>query len=282
MQICDTIAGMRQAIRGLRALSGNGTLGLVPTMGALHAGHMSLVDRARGENSIVAASIFVNPLQFGPNEDLAKYPRTFADDCAQLERAGVDLLFAPTPDEMYRKSATTTVDPGPVATRLDGVSRPGHFIGVATVVAKLFHIIQPDRAYFGQKDSAQLAVLRQMARDLDFSLELIACPIVRDGDGLALSSRNRYLTSEERAQALILPRTLDAIAQRIAVGERNAAALIAAGQAFLQQQPQVVLDYLVVVDPNSLLPVPAAVPGSLVAIAAKIGATRLIDNLVVA
>jgi pantoate--beta-alanine ligase len=282
MQICDTIAGMRQAIRDLRALPRNSTLGLVPTMGALHAGHLSLVDRARRENSIVAASIFVNPLQFGPNEDLAKYPRTFADDCAQLERAGVDLLFAPTPDEMYAKSATTTVDPGPIATRLDGVSRPGHFVGVATVVAKLFHIIQPDRAYFGQKDAAQLAVLRQMARDLNFPIELIACPIVRDEDGLALSSRNRYLTSEERAQALILPRTLDDLAERIAAGERNAATLIAAGHAFLQQQPAAVLDYLVLVDPDSLLPVPLAVPGSLVAIAAKIGTTRLIDNFLVA
>jgi pantoate--beta-alanine ligase len=282
MQICDTIAGMRQAIRDLRALSRNSTLGLVPTMGALHAGHMSLVDRARRDNPIVAATIFVNPLQFGPNEDLAKYPRTFADDCAQLELAGVDLLFAPTPDEMYAKSATAKVDPGPVATRLDGISRPGHFIGVATVVAKLFLIIQPDRAYFGQKDSAQLAVLRQMARDLNFPLELIACPIVRDDDGLALSSRNRYLTPEERAQALILPRTLDAIAQRIALGERNAAILIADGQAFLRQQPAAVLDYLVIVDPDSLLPVPEAVPGSLVAIAAKFGTTRLIDNLLVA
>jgi pantoate--beta-alanine ligase len=251
-------------------------------MGALHVGHLSLVEHARRENPIVAASIFVNPLQFGPNEDLAKYPRTFADDCAQLERAGVDLLFAPTPDEMYAKSATTTLDPGPVATRLDGASRPGHFIGVATVVAKLFHIIQPDRAYFGQKDAAQLAVLRQMARDLNFPLELIACPIVRDEDGLALSSRNRYLPPEERAQALILPRTLDAIAQRIAAGERNAAALIAAGQTLLQHQPQAVLDYLVIVDPNSLLPVLEALPGSLVAIAAKVGTTRLIDNLFVA
>jgi pantoate--beta-alanine ligase len=282
MQICDTIAGVRQAIRDLRARDSNSSLGVVPTMGALHAGHMSLVDRARRENPIVAASIFVNPLQFGPNEDLAKYPRTFADDCAQLERAGADLLFAPTLDEMYAKSATTTVDPGPVATRLDGASRPGHFIGVATVVAKLFHIIQPDRAYFGQKDAAQLAVLRQMAHALNFPLELIACPIVRDDDGLALSSRNRYLTPEERAQALILPRTLDGIAQRIAAGERNAAVLLAAGQAFLQQQPQAVLDYLVIVDPNSLLPVPEAVPGSLIAIAARVGTTRLIDNFLIA
>ncbi|HEX4650846.1 MAG TPA: pantoate--beta-alanine ligase [Granulicella sp.] len=282
MQICDTIAGMRQAIRDLRALDRPSTLGLVPTMGALHAGHLSLVARARRENSLVAASIFVNPLQFGPNEDLAKYPRTFADDCAQLERAGVDLLFAPTPDEMYAKSATTMVDPGPVATRLDGVSRPGHFVGVATVVAKLFHIIQCDRAYFGQKDAAQLAVLRQMARDLNFPLELIACPIVRDGDGLALSSRNRYLTAEERAQALVLPRTLDALAQCIAAGERDAATLIAAGHAVLRHQPAAVLDYLVFVDPDTLLPVSEAATGSLVAIAAKVGTTRLIDNFLVA
>ena len=282
MQICDTIAGMRQAIRDLRVLERNATLGLVPTMGALHAGHMSLVDRARSENTIVAASIFVNPLQFGPNEDLAKYPRTFADDCAQLERAGVALLFAPTPDEMYAQTATTTVDPGPVATRLDGVSRPGHFIGVATVVAKLFHIVQPDRAYFGQKDAAQLAVLRQMTRDLNFPLDLIACPIVRDDDGLALSSRNRYLTAEERAQALILPRTLELIAQRIAAGERNAATLLAAGEALLQQQPAAALDYLVLVDSDTLLPVAEATPGTLVAVAAKVGTTRLIDNFLVA
>ncbi|HWZ51262.1 MAG TPA: pantoate--beta-alanine ligase [Granulicella sp.] len=285
MQIVDTIAGTRQAIRDTRAAHPDGTLGLVPTMGALHAGHLSLIDRARRENPIVAASIFVNPLQFGPNEDLAKYPRTFADDCAQLERAGVDLLFAPTRAEMYPRGAavttttpSTTVDPGPIANRLDGVSRPGHFIGVATVVAKLFHILQPDRAYFGQKDAAQLAILRQMVRDLDIPVDLIACPIVRDHDGLALSSRNRYLTPDERAQALILPRTLDLIAQRIAAGERRSEPLIAAGRALLEQHPEVVLDYLTLVDPDTLLPVPEASPGTLVAIAAKVGTTRLIDN----
>jgi pantoate--beta-alanine ligase len=278
MQICDTIAGLRQAIRDRRAQSSNSTLGLVPTMGALHAGHLSLMERARRENPLVAASIFVNPLQFGPNEDLAKYPRTFADDCAQLERAGVDLLFAPTPEEMYASAAATTVDPGAIATRLDGASRPGHFLGVATVVAKLFHIVQPEHAYFGQKDAAQLAVLRQMVRDLNFPVELIACPIVRDSDGLALSSRNRYLSPEERTQALLLSRTLDAVAERIAAGERNAGTLIAAGQALLRQHPEVALDYLALVDPDTLLPVSEAVPGTLVALAAKVGTTRLIDN----
>jgi pantoate--beta-alanine ligase len=278
MQICDTIAGLRQAIRDRRAQPSNSTLGLVPTMGALHAGHLSLMERARRENPLVAASIFVNPLQFGPNEDLAKYPRTFADDCAQLERAGVDLLFAPTPEEMYASAAATTVDPGAIATRLDGASRPGHFLGVATVVAKLFHIVQPEHAYFGQKDAAQLAVLRQMVRDLNFPVELIACPIVRDSDGLALSSRNRYLSPEERTQALLLSRTLDAVAERIAAGERNAGTLIAAGQALLRQHPEVALDYLALVDPDTLLPVSEAVPGTLVALAAKVGTTRLIDN----
>jgi pantoate--beta-alanine ligase len=236
------------------------------------------MERARRENPLVAASIFVNPLQFGPNEDLAKYPRTFADDCAQLERAGVDLLFAPTPEEMYASAAATTVDPGAIATRLDGASRPGHFLGVATVVAKLFHIVQPEHAYFGQKDAAQLAVLRQMVRDLNFPVELIACPIVRDSDGLALSSRNRYLSPEERTQALLLSRTLDAVAERIAAGERNAGTLIAAGQALLRQHPEVALDYLALVDPDTLLPVSEAVPGTLVALAAKVGTTRLIDN----
>jgi pantoate--beta-alanine ligase len=281
MQICDTIAGMRQAIREARATHRSRTLGLVPTMGALHAGHLSLVDRARRENGIVAASIFVNPLQFGPNEDLAKYPRTFADDCAQLERAGVDLLFAPTLEEMYPQAATTTVDPGPVATRLDGVSRPGHFLGVATVVAKLFHILQPDRAYFGQKDAAQLAVLRQMTRDLNFPVDLTACPIVRDPDGLALSSRNRYLSLEERLRALILPRTLERMAQSIAAGERSAEALLATGRTLLQPHSEVALDYLAVVDPDTLLPVSEAVPGTLIALAAKVGTTRLIDNFLV-
>jgi pantoate--beta-alanine ligase len=285
MQICSTVAGMRQAIRDLHAQSSSQSLGLVPTMGALHAGHLSLVERARRENPIVAASIFVNPLQFGPNEDLAKYPRTFAEDCAQLEAAGVALLFAPTPEEMYPRgagAATTIVDPGPIGNRLDGVSRPGHFVGVATVVAKLFHIVQPDRAYFGQKDAAQLAVLRQIVRDLDLPIDLIACPIVRDHDGLALSSRNRYLSPEERSRSLVLKRTLDRVAACVAAGERRPEALIAAGQAILEQEPAAELDYLAVVDPDTLLPVAEAVPGTLVAIAAKLGTTRLIDNLLLA
>jgi len=250
-------------------------------MGALHEGHLSLVRRATGENGAVAASIFVNPLQFGPNEDLAKYPRTFEDDCAQLEREGVALLFAPAPEEMYAIGAATIVDPGPVATRLDGASRPGHFVGVATVVAKLFNIVQPDRAYFGQKDAAQLAVLRQMARDLDFALELVACPIVRDGDGLALSSRNRYLTDDERRNALVLPQTLLSLQAHIAGGERRSAELLRQASADLDAHCGIALDYLAIVDAATLLPVPEAVSGTLVAIAAKVGETRLIDNFLV-
>ena len=278
MQIIRTIKEMQRASRDARMV---GSLGLVPTMGAIHEGHLSLVHRAGDQNQVVAASIFVNPLQFGPNEDLAKYPRTFDDDCAQLEQEGVALLFVPTPDEMYRPGAQTIVDPGAIATRLDGASRPGHFVGVATVVAKLFHIVQPDRAYFGQKDAAQVAVLRQMVADLNFDLELIACPIQRDEDGLALSSRNRYLTPEQRKVAVSLPQTLESIKQRIADEERDSSELLRRAIEDLKKQPGVELDYLAIVAPDTLLPVPVAVAGTLVAIAAKVGETRLIDNFIV-
>ena len=282
MQIIRTVTEMQRACRAART---NDSLGLVPTMGALHAGHLSLVRQARSENGVVAASIFVNPLQFGANEDLARYPRTFDDDCQQLEREGVALLFAPTPDEMYPRThgleAQTTVDPGPIATRLDGASRPGHFIGVATVVAKLFHIVQPDRAYFGQKDAAQIAIIRQMVRDLNFTLVVVACPIVRDADGLALSSRNRYLSPEERANALTLPQTLHRLSEHIAGGERRSSELLASVLDAVQRQSGFVLDYLAIVDPDTLLPVSQAAGGTLVAIAAQVGSTRLIDNFIV-
>jgi pantoate--beta-alanine ligase len=282
MRIIRKVKEMHRECRCVRRAS---SLGLVPTMGALHAGHLSLVRRARSENAAVAASIFVNPLQFGPNEDLEKYPRTFEDDCEQLQREGVDLLFAPTPEEMYPRmnglKPQTMVDPGPIATRLEGASRPGHFIGVATVVAKLFHIVQPDRAYFGQKDAAQLAVLRQMVRDLDFDLEVVACPIVRDHDGLALSSRNRYLSAEERAAALVLPRTLAALADRIKKGIRDSGRLYRDPRPLRDASENFKLEYLWIVDPDTLLPAPEALPGTLVAIAAKVGGTRLIDNFIV-
>ncbi|MBB5056452.1 pantoate--beta-alanine ligase [Granulicella aggregans] len=278
MQIIKTVEEMQRVARGLGR---KGTLGLVPTMGALHEGHLSLVRRARSECDAVVATIFVNPLQFGANEDLDKYPRTFEADCEQLDGERVDILFAPAPEEMYRPGATTTVDVGAVGARLDGASRPGHFMGVATVVAKLFHIAMPDRAYFGQKDAAQLAVIRQMARDLNFCLEVVGCPIVRDEDGLALSSRNRYLTAEERNRALILPRTLAAIEEQIRAGVRDSELLTNSQVPELEATSDIAFDYLAIVDPDTLLPEAEAVPGTLIAIAAKVGNTRLIDNLIV-
>ncbi len=278
MQIIRTVEEMQRVARdrGRR-----GTVGLVPTMGALHEGHLSLVRRARSECDAVVATIFVNPLQFGPNEDLEKYPRTFGADCEQLEQERVDLLFAPAPEEMYRFGATTIVDVGPVGTRLDGASRPGHFVGVATVVAKLFHIAMPARAYFGQKDAAQLAVIRQMVRDLNFPLEVVACPIVRDIDGLALSSRNRYLSKEARGAALILPQTLADIADKIRAGVRDSEILKDSQVRLLEGAHDFELDYFAIVDPETLLPVAEALPGTLIAIAGSVGGTRLIDNFIV-
>jgi pantoate--beta-alanine ligase len=276
MQIIESISKMRQLCAELRATKG--TLGFVPTMGALHEGHLSLVRRARSECPAVVASIFVNPLQFGPNEDFAKYPRTFDEDCRQLEAEGVTLLFAPPTAEMYPPDAVTRISVEGIGDRLDGASRPGHFTGVATVVAKLFHAVQPDRAYFGQKDAAQLAVLRQMVKDLNFPLEIVGCPIIRDADGLALSSRNKYLDPTERRQALALRRTLLVIEQSIANGERNSEILLQQGMSELRRQDGVKVDYVAVVDAKTLLPVSAVERGTLVAVAAWIGKTRLIDN----
>lgn len=269
---------MQWVCRELR--TGGAALGLVPTMGALHEGHLSLVRRARGECSVVAASIFVNPLQFGPNEDFAKYPRTFGDDCEALEREGVGLVFAPDPAEMYPEGAVTTISVPGVGDRLDGASRPGHFTGVATVVAKLLHIVGPARAYFGQKDAAQLAVLRRMVRDLNFDVKLVGCAIIRDADGLALSSRNAYLTTAERQQALALRRSLLAIEQAISTGERNSKSLITLGKQVLDAEQGVRVDYLAIVDAGTLLPVEAATAGTLIAVAAWVGETRLIDNFI--
>jgi pantoate--beta-alanine ligase len=256
------------------------SLAFVPTMGALHEGHLSLMRRARAECESVAASIFVNPLQFAPGEDYSRYPRTFEDDCSKLEAEGVDVLFAPDAAEMYPPGAVTTVTVIGIADRLDGASRPGHFTGVATVVSKLFHIAMPHKAYFGQKDAAQLAVLRQMVRDLNFDLEIVACPIVRDPDGLAMSSRNLYLSDTERAQALALPRALQAMRQLIASGQRERSRLLLEGTGVLQAEPGVRVDYLAVVDANTLLPVAEAEHGALVAGAVYVGNTRLIDNFI--
>ena len=280
MQIVTTIAEMQRLCRDLRE-SRAPQLGFVPTMGALHEGHLSLVRRARSECDAVVASIFVNPLQFGPGEDLDRYPRSFEQDCSRLEAEGVTALFAPDAEQMYPAGAVTTITVAGAGNRLDGASRPGHFTGVATVVAKLFHITGPRRAYFGQKDAAQLAVLRNMVKDLNFDLELIACPIVRDTDGLALSSRNKYLSAEQRQQALVLRRALLTVERKIAEGERGDEALIRPGIGVVETEPGVRLDYLVVVDPDTLLPVDFAGAGTLVAIAAYVGSTRLIDNFLV-
>lgn len=278
MRIAHTIDEMRTLCKELRSHSA-APLCLVPTMGALHAGHVSLLHAARSQGPVVA-SIFVNPLQFGPSEDFSKYPRTFDADCDLLAREGVDLLFAPSPEEMTPAGAHTFVDVPDIGSRLDGASRPGHFRGVATIVAKLFHIVQPDKAFFGQKDAAQVAVLRAMVRDLNFDLELVVCPTVREPDGLALSSRNRYLNAAERAQALSLSNSLRSVEQLSANDEYTAESLRAALLSELEAADGVRLDYAAIVEPDTLLPVDNVRNGALVAVAAWVGATRLIDNIV--
>lgn len=277
-KIVRTVDDVRAAVRELRSRAR--CVGLVPTMGALHEGHLSLVRAARAACEAVVVSIFVNPTQFGPNEDFSKYPRTFETDCAALEREGVDLIFAPTAEEIYGDGASTFVDVEGVSGRLDGASRPGHFRGVATVVAKLFHIAGPDKAFFGQKDAAQVAVLKKMVRDLNFPLGLVVCPIVREPDGLAMSSRNRYLSPQEREQALVLNRALAEVERLVAAGVTNARELIAAAQAVLAEEPEVRVDYCRVVDPDTLEDVAEVKTRALVAVAAFVGTTRLIDNAV--
>jgi pantoate--beta-alanine ligase len=255
-------------------------IGLVPTMGALHEGHLSLIRAARAQSDVVAVSIFVNPLQFGPKEDLAKYPRTFERDCQLLEAEKVDLLFAPSSDAMYPPGATTFVTVEGLSDRLCGRSRPGHFRGVTTVVAKLFHIAEPDLAFFGQKDAAQVAIIRRMVRDLNLPLRIVVCPIVREKDGLALSSRNAYLDPQQRKQALALHRALMRVETLADAGERSAAILIEAGKLVMAEEPGARLDYLEIVNPETLDPVSDISHGALVAVAAFIGNTRLIDNVV--
>ena len=278
MQIIPSVAGLRAWSRAQR--KAGQTVGLVPTMGALHEGHRSLVQRARAECGAVAVSIFVNPTQFGPNEDFSRYPRTFEADCALLEAQGVDVIFAPESAEMYPPGATTFVEVEGLSDRLDGQSRPGHFRGVATIVAKLFLAAEPDRAYFGQKDAAQVAVLRRMVADLGLPVELVVCPIVREPDGLAMSSRNRYLSGEERKRALVLQRALGVVEAAFAAGERNAAKLTDLARHEFSTQREVRLEYIEAVDWSSLLPVGTATSGTLFAVAAWVGQTRLIDNLI--
>lgn len=278
MQVANTIEATRAAGRSARVTGKR--VGLVPTMGALHEGHLSLVRIAKAQSQYVVVSIFVNPLQFGPTEDLDKYPRNFERDRDLLEAEEVDLIFAPAVNEMYRSAAVTFVNVEGLSEQLDGKSRPGHFRGVTTVVSKLFHIVEPEIAVFGQKDAAQVAVLKRMVRDLNMPVEIVVGPIVREPDGLAMSSRNVYLDAQQRKQALVLSRSLQRIQERFQAGERNGATLVTVGHEAFAKEPQVRLDYFAVVDPESLEAVEMVKGKALVAVAAYVGTTRLIDNLV--
>ena len=292
MKIFKSAEEMRFACHA--AERANQRIGLVPTMGALHEGHLSLVRAAREGGNVVAVSIFVNPTQFGPNEDFSKYPRSFERDCELLEQEGVDLLFAPSVEEMYPDGTLTWVTVEGLSDKLCGRSRTGHFRGVTTVLAKLFNIVEPDLAFFGQKDAAQLAIIRRMVYDLRFHVGVVVCPIVREPDGLAMSSRNAYLDPQQRRSALALHRSLLEIQNLFDQGERNPEMLITAGKRIASQELAIRLDYLEIVDPDSLEPIstawgqpPSAVqssvarpPRALVAIAAFVGTTRLIDNIV--
>jgi pantoate--beta-alanine ligase len=276
-----TIHSVEQMRALCRAAKSNGQrLGFVPTMGALHAGHLALVRASLAQCKTTAVSIFVNPTQFGPNEDLARYPRTFERDQKMLEAEGVSLMFAPAVEEMYPQGASTFVTVEGLSEKLCGRTRPGHFRGVATVISKFFHIVEPDVAYFGQKDAAQVAVIRRMVRDLGFALEIAVIPIVREPDGLAMSSRNAYLGPEERKQALVLHRALGRVQALVDGGERSARKLIEAAQEVFREEPGVRLDYVEVVNQQTLDPVSDVSQGALVAVAAFVGSTRLIDNIV--
>jgi pantoate--beta-alanine ligase len=283
VKICATIPEARFAGRDVR--SGRKRLGLVPTMGALHEGHLSLVRAAKAECDAVAVSIFVNPAQFGPTEDLSKYPRQFERDCQLLEKEGIDILFAPPVQEIYPSGTTggavTWVTVDGLSDKLDGRTRPGHFRGVTTIVAKLFNIIEPAAAFFGQKDAAQLAVIRRMVVDLNFPIEIIAGAIVREPDGLAMSSRNAYLNQQERGRALLLLRSLQRAREQFDAGERIAVELISVGKKVFVGEPGVALDYFELVDPDTLDAVERVSKKTLIAVAAYIGSTRLIDNVLV-
>ena len=280
MEIIRTVSWMKEAARQARAE--NHVIGLVPTMGALHEGHLSLLRRAKTECSKVFASIFVNPTQFGLSEDLSKYPRTFARDVEKLEAAGVDLLFAPEPEEIYTAGFSTYVTVEGLSDRLEGKSRPGHFRGVATVVMKLFEVIQPHFAFFGRKDAQQVRILQRMLLDFNSDVEIVVCPIVREPDGLALSSRNAYLNAEERRAATALNRALQAAGRQLQSGLRDALTLQSTVRDILAQEKLARVDYVEIVDVDSFEPVVRI--GSrptYVLLAVFIGKTRLIDNLLV-
>jgi pantoate--beta-alanine ligase len=274
----ETSAELRAALAAARA--DGAVVGFVPTMGALHAGHRSLLAAARRETGLVVASVFVNPLQFGPTEDLATYPRDRDGDLAVLEADGVDLAFLPGEREVWPAPPEVRLRVGALGERLEGARRPGHLDGVATVVAKLLHLVGPSRAYFGQKDAQQLAVVRRMVADLAFPNEIVACPTVREPDGLAVSSRNAYLSAEERARAAALYQGLLAGRGRWAAGERDPAAVEAAAEGALATAPGVEAEYVALVEPDGFGPVQRAEAGHVLAVAARVGRTRLIDNVI--
>jgi pantoate--beta-alanine ligase len=279
METIHTIEWMKQIAHAARA--SDRLLGLVPTMGALHEGHFSLIRAAKRESSPIVVSIFVNPTQFGPSEDFSKYPRRMEDDRAALQNLAVDYLFAPTAQEMYPPGFRTSVTVEGWSDRLEGRTRPGHFRGVATVVLKLFAIVQPRRAYFGRKDAQQARIIRQMAADLNLDTEVIVRPILRESDGLALSSRNVYLQGDDRRAATALSRSLVAVRDQINTGERDVARLLSALRQVLGAEPRVTLDYAEIVDAETLEPVVSLRGACYVLIAAKVGDTRLIDNALI-
>ncbi len=279
MQITSEIQKTRETVK--QAKAAGKTIGLVPTMGALHEGHLSLIRICCQRCDYVVVSIFVNPTQFGPAEDLAKYPRPFERDCRLCRENGVDLIFAPAAGEMYPQMQTIWVDVEKLGDHLCGASRPGHFRGVCTVVAKLFNIIMPDIACFGQKDAQQLAIIRRMVRDLNMDIEICPCPTVREPDGLALSSRNQYLDPQQRQQALCLSQALRRAGEMVAAGQRDAQAIITAMKEVIERQPQARIDYISIVDNEFLQPISRLDHPALIALAVYLGPTRLIDNIIV-
>jgi len=275
----QTVAEVRSFLQPHRAAGRR--IGLVPTMGALHEGHRSLIRAARAACDVVVVSIFVNPTQFGPNEDYAAYPRPLEDDLAACRAEGVDAAFCPPVEEMYSPQAATTVSVARLTEGLCGAHRPGHFTGVTTVVTKLFNIVQPNVAYFGQKDAQQAVVIRKMVHDLMFPIEIVTCPIVREADGLALSSRNVYLSPAERRQALSLSQALNWAREQVAAGERNVATLTEGMRQRITAAGPCVIDYVSIVDADELTPKQRVEGNCLIALAVRIGRTRLIDNIVV-
>ncbi|MDE3137867.1 MAG: pantoate--beta-alanine ligase [Acidobacteriota bacterium] len=279
MELIHTVDWMKQVAR--QARSEGAIVGLVPTMGALHAGHLSLVRAARERSSSLVVSIFVNPKQFGPKEDFTRYPRTLDADRAALDPLGVHHIFAPPVEEMYPRGFSTGVEVAGLSERLEGRSRPGHFRGVTTVVLKLFEIVQPSFAFFGRKDAQQGRIIRQMAADLNLDTEIVVCPIVREPDGLALSSRNSYLQAPERAAATVLSRSLAAVRQRIERGERMVQPLVEEMRAVLAAEPLAAVDYAEIVDADTFEPATRLHGSCLAVMAVFIGSTRLIDNMLI-